>query len=161
MIKFIAAIDSKLGLADAHGIPWQGRLPTDVAYFRQKTLGGNVMMGAGWYAEQKQPLPGRRNLVATHSQKPLRPGFELIEDATEFLKNSNVDIWVGGGAALFASTLGLANELYITRLETDFSCTKYFPKFEQDFTLVERSDAITENDITFKFEVWRRSTPKP
>src|SRR5665213_4637256 len=107
MIRFIAALDSKNGLANDHGIPWQGRLPTDVAYFRIKTLYGNVMMGYGWYTEQKLPLPERRNLVATTKAEPLREGFELVQDAREFLKATNEDIWVGGGAALFMSTLDL------------------------------------------------------
>lgn len=160
MIRFIAALDNKLGIADEHGIPWQGKLPTDVAYFRSKTLGGNVMMGAGWYAEQKQPLPDRRNLVATHNPEPLRPGFDRVKDASEFLKKSDEDIWVGGGAALFAGTLALADELYLTRLDADFNCTKFFPSFEQDFNLVKQAEPITENDVTFRFEVWKRNQLK-
>ena len=156
MIKFIAAIDNKRGLANEHGIPWQGKLPTDVAYFRQKTLHGNVMMGYGWYAEQKQPLPERRNLVAVPEPQTLRPGFEQVTDAREFLKNFNEDIWVGGGAMLFANTIDLADELYLTRLDVDFNCTKFFPEFEKDFQLVSKGEPQTENDIPFHFEIWKR-----
>ena len=134
MIRFIAALDNKRGLANEHGIPWQGKTPTDVAHFREKTLNGNVMMGYGWYVEQKQPLPDRRNLVATPELKePLRPGFEHVPDATAFLKNAKEDVWVGGGAALFASTIDLAHELHLTLLEADFNCTKFFPEYEQAF----------------------------
>lgn len=155
MIRFIAAVDEKLGLADEHGIPWQGKLPTDVAYFRSKTLHGNVMMGAGWYKEQEKPLPDRRNFVATSSIEPLRPGFERVSDAREFLKSFTEDIWVGGGAALFTSTLDLANELYLTRIDADFHCTKFFPAFEDKFELAKRSEDHEENGITFRFEVWK------
>ena len=157
MIRFIAAIDSKQGLANEHGIPWQGLIPTDVAQFRQKTLHSNVMMGYGWYLEQKQPLPERRNIVAYDKQETLRPGFDLVTDARKFLTDFKEDIWVGGGALLFANTLDLADELYLTQLDKDFNCTKFFPEFKDKFKLVSESEPQTENDITFTFQVWRKN----
>ena len=160
MIRFIVAIDEKRGLANNHGIPWQGKVPTDVAYFREKTTNSSVMMGYGWYTEQKLPLVNRRNLVATSSDEELRPGFEKITDARKFLSETQDDVWVGGGAGLFASTIDLADELYITRLEGDFKCTKFFPEFDKNFTLKSRSDTHTESDINFCFEVWERKGEK-
>ncbi len=154
MIRFIAAIDEKYGLADDNGIPWD--LPTDKKYFRSKTIHGIVIMGAGWYAEQKLPLPERGNIVASATLKSVRPGFELIVDARKFLKNTKEDIWVGGGAGLFASTLDLADELYITRVEGDFNCTKFFPAFEDKFELFQKSDTQQENGIKFHYEIWKR-----
>ena len=156
MIRFIVAIDNKKGLANEHGIPWQGKLPTDVAYFRSKTIGGNVMMGYGWYTEQQKPLPERRNLVATTKDEKLRPGFETVHDARQFIKDFKEDLWVGGGAALFASTLDLADELYLTKIDADFNCTKFFPEYENDFELVSETEPQTENGITFRFTVWKR-----
>lgn len=156
MIRFIAAVDAKLGIADGNGIPWQGQIPSDVAYFRSKTLGGIVMMGAGWYKEQLRPLADRRNLVATSAPGKLRPGFEKIMDAREYLKHVNEDVWVGGGAGLFAATIDLADELYLTRLSGNFHCTKFFPAFKQDFERIDTSEPITENGITFHYEVWYR-----
>jgi dihydrofolate reductase len=156
MIRFIAAIDSKRGIADEHGIPWQGKVPTDVRQFRDKTTGSAVMMGRGWYVEQKLPLPNRRNLVATTKPEILRDGFELVTDARKFLQETTDDIWVGGGAGLFASTLDLADELYITQLDQDFHCTKLFPEFKDKFTLSEESQPITENGITYTFQLWQR-----
>ncbi len=154
MIRFIAAIDSKKGLADDHGIPWQGKIPGDVAQFRNKTIHGVVMMGAGWYKEQIKPLPERCNIVATSSSEELRPGFEKVTDAHTFLENTKEDIWVGGGAGLFASTLDLADELHLTRINKDFKCTKFFPEFEDKFKLKFESKPTTENNITYHFETW-------
>jgi len=157
MIRFIAAIDEKLGIADEHGIPWQGKIPTDVAYFRTKTINSSVMMGYGWYVEQKLPLPSRQNLVATSNPEPLREGFVKVDDAREFLKNTDTDIWVGGGAGLFASTIDLADELYLTQLQGDFGCTKFFPGFKDKFELISESEPQTENGITFTFQIWQRN----
>ncbi len=157
MIRFIAAIDTKRGLANNDGIPWQGKLPTDVAYFREKTLNGTVMMGQGWYEEQEKPLPLRRNLVASTRLEHVRPGFELIIDARDFLQKTDGDVWVGGGAVLFESTLDLADELYLTLIDADFECTKFFPEFEHAFHCVERSTQQQENGISFCFTVWQRT----
>lgn len=156
MIRFIAAIDKNRGIADDGGIPWQGKLPTDVAYFRDKTLNGVVMMGQGWYEEQEKPLPQRRNLVASRHLERVRPGFELITDAREFLQTTTDDIWVGGGAGLFEATLDLADELYLTLIDEDFHCSKFFPEYEHKFACVERSPVQSENGIHFCFTVWRR-----
>jgi len=156
MIRFIAVIDSKQGLADDNGIPWQGLLPTDIAFFRSKSIHGNLMMGYGWYVEQKKPLPERKNLVATTKTEPLRPGFEAVHDARAYLQNAKEDIWVGGGALLFASTLDLANVLYITQLkDQDWHCTKFFPPYKDKFQMVSESEPITESGITYTFQVWK------
>lgn len=156
MIRFIAALDNKRGIANDHGIPWQGKIPTDVAYFRDKTTGSSVMMGAGWYKEQQLPLPNRRNLVATKDPEPLRGGFDKVTDAHSFLQSVNEDIWVGGGAGLFASTLDLADELYLTLIDADFDCTKFFPEYQNEFIRTDSNQPITENGITYTFTVWRR-----
>ncbi len=156
MIRFIAALDKQNGIANENGIPWQGKLPTDVAWFREKTLNSNVLMGYGWYKEQEKPLPNRKNFVAYPDDLNVREGFVQVKDAREFLKSLNEDIWVGGGAAIFANTLDLADELYITRLDTDFSCTKFFPEFEDKFQLVSETPEQTENGISFSFQIWKR-----
>ncbi|HLB66591.1 MAG TPA: dihydrofolate reductase [Candidatus Saccharimonadales bacterium] len=53
-------------------------------------------------------------------------------------------------------TFDLINELYITLLEDDFHCTKFFPEYEQAFEKISQSEPITENGITFRFTVWKR-----
>lgn len=156
MIRCIVAIDSKRGMADEHGIPWQGKVPADVAHFRDKTSGGIMVMGFRTYEEFDRPLPGRRNLVITHDDKPLRAGFEPIRNVSVFLQEFQEDVWVIGGAKVFADTLGYADELYLTRIEGDFQCTKFFPEFENDFELIQTEEPQAENGITFHFEIWKR-----
>ncbi len=150
MIRFIAAIDSNKGLADEHGIPWKGKLPTDVAYYHGKIYGHNYLIGYATYEQHSKPLPGTPTYVAAHNTNDLRPGFIKVTDAREFLQSQSEDIWVGGGAGLFESTLDLADELYLTHLEGDFHCTKFFPDFKDKFEQVEISEPHTENGITFR-----------
>ena len=159
VVRVIVAIDKKRGMADNHGIPWAGKIPSDVKYFREKTEDGTVLMGYATYLEFGQPLPNRRNFVATSRNQKLNDGFEPVNDAVAFLqdyKNNGPDIWVIGGAGLFTSTINLVDELYLTLLDGDFSCTKLFPEYDKDFELVSQTEPYTENGVTFRFTIWKR-----
>ncbi len=145
-------------MANDHGIPWQGKIPSDVAQFREKTSGSTVLMGYGTYVEFKEPLPNRRNVVANIEKVDVRPGFELILDARKFLQDFTEDIWVIGGPGLFAQTLDLVEELYLTQLQADFHCNKFFPQFKDKFELIQESEPVTENGITYTFQHWRRKS---
>ena len=154
MIRAILAIDEKRGLANEQGIPWN--LPSDRAYVREKTWCGSLLMGYGTYAEFTKPLPGRRNLVVTNDPNKINPGFEAVTDLQKFMSMPPENLWVFGGANLFAQTIDAIDELYITQLKGDFGCTKFFPPYEQKFKLVTRSEPHHENGISFHYEIWRR-----
>lgn len=156
MISFIAAIDSKKGLANDEGIPWQGSLPTDIAHFRDQTKHRVVLMGYNTYLEFQSPLSDRRNLVATRSSTKLRDGFEPVNDVEGFLANTKDDIWVIGGAGLFAATIKMADVLDLTMLDSDFECTKFFPEFQDNFKRVIAKPRQTENGVSFRFTIWHR-----
>lgn len=157
MIRFIAAIDKNYGLADDKGIPWQGKLPTDVRYYHEKIKGAPItLVGYGMYTELSKPLVNKINHVASKRGTNLKDGFILVNDAEAFLRSATADVWVLGGAALFSSTLHLADELYLTRIKANLNCTKFFPSFEADFTLTQEESPLVENGIKFNFQVWTR-----
>ncbi len=156
MIRCIAALDSKNGIADDHGIPWAGKLPKEVHYYLEHIKNTDLIMGYGVYVELSKPYNNAVNYVATTSQDNLREAFTPIHDARKLLQNYKGEIWDIGGAGLFASTIDLADELHLTRIQKDFHCTKFFPPFEDKFELVSRSDAQEENGITYYFEIWKR-----
>lgn len=157
MIRFIAAIDDKYGIADDNGIPWQGKIPGDVDYYHRKiTSGGTILMGYGLYLVLSKPYPGGINHVASRKDEELSEGFELVKDARKFQIETQGDIWNLGGAGLYASTIDQADELYLTRVNGDYNCTKFFPRFEDKFVLKSREEPASENGITYHFEVWVR-----
>lgn len=131
MIRLIAAVDSRLGVANDHGIPWQGEIPSDTKYFNDETASGIIVMGFRTYQEFDKPLHDRQNFVVTRPESAeLRPGFDGVVDLKGFLHEHAHDlVWVIGGAGLFAASLALADELYLTQLDEDFHCTKFFPTF--------------------------------
>ena len=76
------------------------------------------------------------------------PSFTSI-CVDKFLKDTKEDVWIIGGAKLFELYLFKAQELYITELEGDFKCTKFFPEFRKEFKIISKSDLKKENNIPF------------
>lgn len=153
MMRMIAAIDRARGMATDDGIPWT--LPTDQQFFSEQIATGLILMGYGTYVEVEKPLHDHTNYVATHRHAELRPGFEAVHDLPGFLReHASEQIENIGGANLFTTTLALADELVLTRIDGDFGCTKFFPPFEDDFVRTTVSQPVTENGSTFTFETW-------
>ena len=155
MIRAIAAIDDKRGIA-AHGaIPWD--IPQDKQYFREKTGHDTVLMGYKTYQEFDQPLPDRHNLVVSRHAYQVRPGFELVHSLEQLLQAPQDDIWVIGGAGLYEAALDYCDELYLTHITGDFQCDRYFPVYEEKFTLKSESTPQTQNGYNFRFAVYTKN----
>lgn len=154
MIKFIVAIDKNRGMADDNGIPWAGKTPTDVQFFRDSTKHSIAVMGYGTYLEFDHPLSDKQNWVIVEPGIEVKEGFEVVKDPENFLANATEDMWLIGGAGVFNQFIHLADELYITQLDAEFPCTKFFPEYTADFERVYRGNDITENGITYHFETW-------
>jgi dihydrofolate reductase len=160
MIRLIAAIDSRRGIATDSGIPW--RLPGDTAYFHEKTATGVIVMGWATYTEFAAPLHGRENFILTSRSEPLRTGFRPIGSLDELVTDHpDQDIWVIGGATVYGESIGEAGELLLTQVVGDFDCTKFFPPYRADFLLAAQGEDRQEGGITYRFETWQRLRAKP
>jgi dihydrofolate reductase len=160
MIRLIAATDTSRGIATDKGIPW--KLPGDAAYFERQTTTGLIVMGWATCNEFSAPLHGRDNYVLTSDQSRLRSGFEPIATLDDLTTSHlNEDVWVIGGAFVFAETIDRADELFITQVQADFHCTKFFPDYRTGFTRFEQSKDQEEGGVHYRFERWRRNTDSP
>ena len=160
MIRLIAAMDCRRGIATDSGIPW--KLPGDVAYFRNKTVGGLILMGRATYDEFAVPLHERENFVLTTGSGPLRTGFQAVGSLDQLVaEHPDEDVWVIGGAGVYAETITEAAELLLTQVVGDFHCTKFFPPYQTEFRMATESDNRRNGDIEYRFETWRRFASKP
>jgi dihydrofolate reductase len=161
MIRLIAAIDSQRGIATDSGIPW--KLPGDSAYFREKTSSGLIVMGRATYDEFAAPLHDRENYVFSSSSSPLRKGFSVVASLGELCAaQPGEDVWVIGGATVYALTISQAEELLLTQVTGDFGCTKFFPPYLAAFALRTKSEEHQEGGVSYRFETWRSiATPSP
>ncbi len=118
-------MDSRRGIATESGIPW--KLPGDTAYFHEQTARGLVLMGWATYNESRRRYTDAKTRLTT-GPGPLRTGFRAIGSLDKLVTaNRGDDVWVIGGAAVFAETINEADELFLTQVVGDFDCTKFFP----------------------------------
>lgn len=133
-------------------LPWH--LPEDMAHFREVTHGATVVMGRRtWESlpERFRPLPGRRNVVLTR-----RPGWraegaevaESLEEALALAAAGGADIWVIGGAAVYAAALPHAHVLEVTEVAEDVDGDVRAPEVGPEWGVVAVEPA----------EGWRTST---
>jgi dihydrofolate reductase len=159
MIRLIAALDRERGIGKHGCQPWN--LPDDEAYFSRCTtsLGGNILVGSTTYKLFHGPLTGRINYVLTSNKKPLA-GAKTVHDLDRFLQDfADKDLWVIGGAEVYQQVIdtGLADELYLTHIDADFGCNRFFPSYDDDFTLIERTDTEEQNGFHFRYATYRRA----
>jgi dihydrofolate reductase len=154
MIRCIAALDDRSGITKDGQIPWQSAIPSDLRWFREHTWNQSVLMGRATFKTIGHPLARRTNYVASRHVDLSAYDVHVVPDAVQFIKNFRQDLWVIGGADVYTQAIGLADELYLTRVQGDFGCTQFFPAFEKDFIRTFLSDPKTENSINFHFEIW-------
>ena len=152
MIRHIVAIEKHNGIAYQGHLPWD--LPADRKYYRDKvkTFGAVVLMGSATFGH---PLPGCDVYVASRNNEFEAPGATIIHDIDAFLDNHQ-DVWVAGGAEIFGQTLHRADELYITEIDAEYKCDRFYPDFTQDFVLSEQGDLQHQNGLDFRYNLYRR-----
>jgi dihydrofolate reductase len=126
-LSVIAAVASNRVIGNRGGLPW--RLPDDLARFRRLTMGHAVLMGHATQRSLPRPLPGRRNVVLTHDQGLLIPGFEMARSVEEALRmTENDEAFVIGGAQIYSLFLPLAVKMHLTVIDAELAGDTLFPE---------------------------------
>lgn len=133
IISLIAALSSNRVIGKNNDLPW--RLPDDMKYFMETTKGHHVIMGRKNYQslpEKFRPLPNRTNIVVTHSTNFAAPGCQVVhslENALAIARSANQqEVFIIGGAEIYALGLGLATRLYLTEIKAEVEGDTYFPE---------------------------------
>ena len=122
-LSLILAADLGWGIGQGGTLPW--RLPTDLARFRALTMDKVLIVGRRTYESIGRPLPGRRMMVLSRSAGFAAPGCEVfpsLDAALEGAAGHGDELFVGGGAALFAESLPRAHRVYLTMVLGLFAC---------------------------------------
>jgi dihydrofolate reductase len=155
IISLIAAVDQKGGIGRDNRLPWH--LSDDLKHFRRLTMGHHVLMGRKTYQSSQGKMPGRKLIVLTRSAdftasdaqivSSLDGGIQLALDAGE------TELFVIGGAQVFAQALPIAQRLYYTEVHADANADSFFPQLDRaQWREISRQDfpAGPKNDYSFK-----------
>ncbi len=149
-----AAENNVIGVAG--GLPW--KLPNDLKFFRDLTLGKPVIMGRKTFESIGRALPDRKNIVISRDEKTRCEGCTVVhsfEDAMEEAGRGDAhEAFVIGGGQLFEQVLPLADRIYLTRVHAVIEGDTLFPSLDADtWEQVSReehaADARHMHDYTF------------
>jgi len=141
------------------GLPWH--LPEDLASFKRTTMGHPIVMGRRTWESIGRPLPGRRSIVVTRDRSFAAAGAEVahsLDDAVALCAGSD-EIFVIGGAQLYAEALGRADRLLLTEIDADFDGDTFMPAAAADDwteTSRERHPPNATRAYAFDFVDYRR-----
>jgi dihydrofolate reductase len=108
-------------------LPW--RLPEDLAFFKRTTMGHPIVMGRRTWESIGRPLPGRRNIVVSRRSDYTAAGAEVAPSLDEALRlcAGSAELFVIGGAQLYAEALARADRLFVTEIDADFDGDTRWP----------------------------------
>jgi dihydrofolate reductase len=110
-------------------LPW--RIPEDLRHFKALTMGHHMIMGRKTFDSIGKPLPGRTTVVVTRNRELNIEGCLIahsLEQALAACANDE-EIFIVGGAELYAQALPLADTLNITEIQQDVAGDAHFPEF--------------------------------
>lgn len=141
-------------------MPWH--LPEDLAHFKQLTHGCPVIMGRKTWDSlppKFRPLPGRTNIVITHQPDWQAEGAQRAASLEEALLQAGAvtDIWVIGGAQIYAQSEPLAARAEVTEIDQDFEGDAHAPTLGPAWREIARSTHVSGKGLPFSFVTLERS----
>lgn len=130
-ISIIAAVGQNRELGKKNELIW--RISADLKRVKELTMGHPIIMGLRTYESIGRPLPGRTNIVLSFEPVDI-PGCVVVTSLDEALTKARQveteEIFIFGGASVYQATIGVAERLYLTRIEaTDPDADAFFPDY--------------------------------
>jgi dihydrofolate reductase len=148
-------------------LPWH--LPEDLAHFKRMTLGCPVIMGRKTWDSiplKFRPLPGRTNVVVTRQSdwhadgalpaNNMLDALLICEHMSVILEPSPEQVWVIGGAQIYAEALPLAKRIVVTEIDADFEGDAFAPQLGPDWQETAREVHISKTGLAFSFVTYIR-----
>ena len=149
-VTLIAAVARNGVIGADGGIPWH--LPEDFAHFKATTLGHTLVMGRATYESIGRPLPGRTTIVLTRDPDWGAEGVLVAGSVEEALAMADGDVFIAGGAAVYAAALPYADQQLISEVDQSPPGDTFFPAFVRD----EWHEVGRDEHEGFDVVRWRR-----
>jgi len=153
-VTLVAAVADN-GVIGADGdIPW--RIPADFAHFKALTLGHVLVMGRATYESIGRPLPGRTTIVLTRDPSWTAEGVLVAADlasALELAAGIDEQVFVVGGASVYAEALGVADSQVLTEVHLEPAGDTRYPEFDASAWVEERREPHLDAEVPYEF-VW-------
>jgi dihydrofolate reductase len=159
-VSVIAAMAKNRVIGANNAIPW--RLPGEQQLFKQITLGHHIVMGRNTWESIRRLLPGRTTVIVSSRRDYQVPGAIVAASLDTALAacGDDPEIFVIGGAQLYAAALPLANRLYLTVVDAEVVGDAFMPPIELNDWRVECTQqfpADERNPYSYTLTVYNRA----
>ncbi len=161
-ISIIVAIADNGVIGRDNELPW--RLSADLQRFKALTMGHHLLLGRKTFEAIGRPLPGREMIVVSRGTPELPDGVHLASSILDGIERARSygeeELFVAGGASIYAVTLTDCDRVYLTRVHDDVDGDILFPAV--DWSLwdeVSRQEipADERNEYATTFTVYDRT----
>lgn len=158
-LAIIVAMARNRAIGLNNTLPW--RCPEDLRRFKAVSMGHHLIMGRKTFDSIGRPLPGRTTVVVTRDPGLKIEGCLIAHSLPEAVAAcaGDSDVFIVGGADIYAQSLALADTLYITEIRQDVAGDAFFPEFDRDAWLETSREACsqeTPQPLEFDFVTYRR-----
>jgi dihydrofolate reductase len=158
-ISIIVAMAKNRVIGANGAIPWH--LPEELKRFKNLTMGHHIVMGRKTWESIGRVLPGRETVVVTRQKDYQVPGATVVHSLPDAIAASGEDkqIFVIGGAALFAEALPHAGRLYLTTVDVEVPGDTYMPEFDLSRWREITSESVAadaRNQHAFQLKTYER-----
>ena len=139
-------------------IPWN--IPEEQQRFKKITMGHPLIMGRKTFESIGRPLPGRKTIIITRQKNYQKKGClvsESLKQALELCKKES-KVFISGGSQIYAQSMDLADEIYLTTLDREVEGDIYFPNFREDDFEITYSETV-ERPEPYSFQIFTRKNP--
>lgn len=154
MLKILVAFDENRVIGKNNALIWH--LPADLKRFKALTTGHVIIMGRKTFESIGKPLPNRTTIVISRQTDLQIEGAIMANSVEEaILKGKSLtreDIFIVGGAEIYALSLPLADQILVTQLHDIFDGDAYFPEIPaESWEIAEKERGITDEKNTYQF----------
>lgn len=158
MISIIVAVAKNGVIGDKNSLLWH--ITEDMRFFKRTTSGHPVIMGRKTYESLGRPLPNRVNVVISRTIKEIE-GCTVVGSLEEAvaLFSSEEEVFIIGGAQIYALAMEVADRFYLTRVEHNYEGDTSFPEWDQSKWNLLSREAFEQGEKyphPFAFELYER-----
>jgi dihydrofolate reductase len=158
-ISIIAAMGRNRAIGKDGGLPW--RLPADMRYFKNRTMGHHLIMGRRTWDELGAALPGRTSIVVSRDPAFAPEGAVVVRSLEEGLGKAEgqEEVFIAGGAVIYELALPIAHRMYLTLIDADFEADTFFPPFDEarwECVARESHEPDERNRWRYSFTTWEK-----
>lgn len=164
-MNFIVAVSNDYAIGKDNDLLFH--LPTDLKYFKEKTMGKVVIMGERTYHSlPKRPLPNRVNIVLSNDPNFYDDNIVIVRNVEELfnsIKDYDSDnVFVCGGASVYNLLMDYCEKAYITKIDKTVPADTFINNIEKmdNWVEIESSEIISENDLNFTFKIFKNTDVK-